>query len=484
MKRSLALVAFAVFAAACSSSPTTGKNGGAQIGNGNGHGAGSDNGNSDQGEPGEPADPNDPTEQGGGDDGGVVGGQDAGSGGSDGGGAVDGAGGGGDDGGAAKCPVAAKGWRAMASASGVNLVAFSEFIPSAARQEAVWTGHEILALGGDPSCSHYPCSPIAVAYDAAKDEWHSIAAPPAVRPSFTRWTGDRWLVVGNVPGTDTLLVVSYDPTTNAWSTFATPPLSGRAGVSVAWATTTHELLLWGGEHNISVVYGDGAALNPATGVWRPMAASPLSARADAAAAWDGTRMVIVGGGVWIPGMGDGDAFNENAVADAAAYDPVTNTWTMLPTPAFTPRMEASGVSLRAGESFVFGGDAHNTDNESGLPLWDGARMHLGASAWTPISAPPIEIPTGTDNGRYGSTMAAGDGSFFVWGGAHVDGSTPDFADGAVFDVTTGAWTTLPSGGPSPRYQAVGVWTGCDFMVYGGQSNGTAGVLQNGMLYRP
>lgn len=493
MKRSLSLLAFAVFAAACSSSPGTGKSGGAQTGAGNDHPAGHDDGGSGQGSSGQgqgddPSGTDDPTEQGGDDDGGLVGGNDAGndagSVGSDGGSATDGAEGGVDGGVGATCPAAAKGWRAMASASGVSLVALSGFVPSAARQEAVWTGHEVLALAGDASCAHYPCSPLAVAYDPAKDAWRSVAAPPAINPSYTRWTGDRWLVVGNVPGTDTLVVEAYDPTTNAWSTFATPPLSGRTAVAVAWATTTHELLLWGGGHNMSVVYSDGSALNPATGVWRPMSASPLSARADAAASWDGARMVIVGGGVWIPGKGDGDVFNENAVADGAAYDPVTNTWTALPTPAFTPRMEASAVSLRTGESFVFGGDAHNTDNESGTPLWDGARMDVGASAWTAVSPPPIDIPAGPTSGRYGSTMVAGDGAFFVWGGARVDGTMPDFADGARFDVTTGAWTKLPSGGPSSRYQAIGVWTGCDLMVYGGQANGTAGVLQSGMMYRP
>lgn len=74
----------------------------------------------------------------------------------------------------------------------------------------------------------------------------------------------------------------------------------------------------------------------------------------------------------------------------------------------------------------------------------------------------------------------------MWGGDSVQETEPFFLwfdDGASWDSRSGTWTLLPSGGPSPRTQALAVWTGCDAIVYGGSPSGRP-YGNDGMILRP
>ena len=104
------------------------------------------------------------------------------------------------------------------------------------------------------------------------------------------WTGDELLVAGgsNGPGLDQA-VVAYDPATQQWRQLADPPgyqrgtSTGAGGAPGFWTGT--ELL----------VPSAGAALDPGSDTWRPMAPSPLSPRVGGAQVWTGEVLFDWGG---------------------------------------------------------------------------------------------------------------------------------------------------------------------------------------------
>ena len=96
-----------------------------------------------------------------------------------------------------------------------------------------------------------------------------------------------------------------------------------------WTGT--ELVYWGGESEYGdQVHDDGAAFNPATGIWRTLAASPLSPRSGAAAVWTGEEVLIWGGG-------------QDAAGDGAAYDPAADEWRTIRDSPLGPRIPVGAV---------------------------------------------------------------------------------------------------------------------------------------------
>jgi N-acetylneuraminic acid mutarotase len=238
-----------------------------------------------------------------------------------------------------------------------------------------------------------------------------------------------------------------------------------------YVPATNEMIVWSGVDEDGASLSDGIAYNVGANSWRTIAASPLSARKYASAVWDGSR-VIYAFGCTSAGTVCTD------VGDAAAYDPVLDTWTMLPVPPAAKRTRtlahrtigASGAELAA----FFGGTS------GGAPTHDGL---LFDTPWTTWKTLPDPLLPGAARIEFGAWTGAS-GKLFVWGGvsAKGDGTSEYFADGAVFDPIASTWTPMPSGGPSARRAPVGVWTGCDTIVFGGAS--AAGWEATGMLYRP
>jgi hypothetical protein len=93
----------------------------------------------------------------------------------------------------------------------------------------------------------------------------------------------------------------YDPAADRWRPLAAAAApSPRVGASAVW--TGHEMLVWGGTSPTCGPSGsggpcaDGAAYDPATDTWRPIASDPAApARSGHVAAWSGTEMLIWGG---------------------------------------------------------------------------------------------------------------------------------------------------------------------------------------------
>lgn len=107
--------------------------------------------------------------------------------------------------------------------------------------------------------------------------------------------------------------------------------------------------------------GDPAVVDPVTdpetgvvrgGDWRPVADGPLSPRYDAVGTWTGDELVVVGGTsgfVCPPGADCEPPEQDTFHADAAAYDPATDTWRRLPD---APRPLAGGLAAWSGSEVV------------------------------------------------------------------------------------------------------------------------------------
>lgn len=227
----------------------------------------------------------------------------------------------------------------------------------------VWTGTEALMIGGT-----YPDGTLAGidAYNPDTSQWRTVLGGASFEGSqldfsgyLAFWTGTSLLLIGALPSgsgfelgdesafnthvidaaaidatvpwvwTGTELLVwptaaeplpqrhprAFDPVTREWRVLAESPIEPRTDAASHWTGT--EWIVWGGSRG-STAYADGAAYNPVTDTWRVLAASPLSAR-RAPAVWTGSEMIVTGGS-------NGDPNSPNALADGAAYDPLTDSW--------------------------------------------------------------------------------------------------------------------------------------------------------------
>ncbi|MBL8716393.1 MAG: hypothetical protein JNL79_10380 [Myxococcales bacterium] len=347
---------------------------------------------------------------------------------------------------------------------------------------AVWTGTEMLVFGGNPSLAD------GAGYSIASDTWRTIAAATVGRESHTAvWTGSKMIVWGGYGGgalrNDG---ASYDPVANTWTAIATTTLPARMDQTAVWTGT--EMIVWGGQTSSGGALGDGAAYNPATNSWRTIATpTSFGRRFGHRAVWAGGRMVVFGGYDYFSGFSS-PAPNTCAVktatsfcGDAAAYNPATDTWTVLtpPTPELDPRQRNAGVVLGAtgGRALFWGGEG----NTSGGSLFrsSGAFYDVAAGTWTTMVAPTETLLPGAKRASMAAWSTAD--TFFVWGGR--TGTASYSATGASYDVATSTWKALPTlNAPSARAFATTIWTGTEAVVWGG--SGSSGTLKDGKIYRP
>jgi N-acetylneuraminic acid mutarotase len=126
---------------------------------------------------------------------------------------------------------------------------------------------------------------------------------------------------------------AYDPAADRWRPIAASPIAGRDDAAAVWSG--RELLVWGGTTLTGPFFADGAAYNPANDRWRTLPRAPLTPRGSVGAVWSG-RELLIWGGIGLPGA---DASPLDRVIerrtilapedDGAAYDPATDRWRQL-----------------------------------------------------------------------------------------------------------------------------------------------------------
>jgi N-acetylneuraminic acid mutarotase len=375
------------------------------------------------------------------------------------------------------CPEAKPGWRAMAT-----YVPEPGTVPEFARYTAdgVWSGREAFFLG----TTRYRCGSTfcwrneAAAYDPATDTWRTLASPypdSERRGLFSRWTGDTWIVFGShfdrMTGNSTMDGRRYDPGTDTWTDIPAIPVPYLQEGAVEWSPVTNELIVFGGlrlkdgattptDDDSYEVTVETWAWTLATNTWRQVADSPLTPREASHAAWDGYRIIFTWGRTY-PGFPEEIA----SIPGAAAYDPVTEEWTKLEEPPVQDRMAFAETTIGSSRAGFWGGHPALGDGDFWLTLHDGAVWDGKAEEWQTITDPGLP---GTYRDSF--TTWSANGELYVSGGASLEdnGDFNHFVDGAAWSSETATWRPLPAA-PVSRQAAVAVFTGCDSIVYGGQT---------------
>jgi hypothetical protein len=363
--------------------------------------------------------------------------------------------------------------------------------PLSARTDAtaLWTGREVVVFGGtdlqaDESSSRSdssvpetalaatttsgpaasvvpvpippPTRPASVkvdgaAYDPAAGTWRTIApapVPDGYAPRSITGDGDRVTVLfGRAYGcglddpTPDPAGAWYDAGADAWSAIPASPLPYTCVPAGAWSGGK----LWVFEGTAGAVY------DPTVGTWETVA-SPSSA-GGAIGALHAMGDVVVALGAAPSGA------PEEVAPTFALFDPATRTWSDLP----APPLEVSGPSVIAGDRlFVF------DPGTSAAASWEPA-----SQTWTRLPDAPIATRTGN------ATVAVGD-RLVVWGGVEAPrrvgrpsgayGFEPGapLQGGAMFDPSTGSWTTIADSPVPGRMDAAAVGTDDELFAWGGQ----------------
>ena len=348
--------------------------------------------------------------------------------------------------------------------------------------------------------------------------WRKLPpAPLRSRQSASAvWTGREMIVWGGAwrAGNASIWLddgAAYDPAGDRWRKIAGSPLSGRSDAFIAW--TGSEVLIWGGQRRDSLSgfgdeWSDGALYDPTRNTWKPMARWPLAERFGARAVWTGKRLVVWGGASAAAGK------DPPPLADGAAYDPADNKWAKLPPAPLAGRI-APLAGPRGDAALVSWGPGELRDGKR-VPAADSALYDAGSNRWSPAAAAPappkqtwcvdasecVGVDTGSKvlfagqglawdaAGNRWSSVAPGqfadpflEGKAQAWTGSRMmfwGGGTADSpadaptatvtAAGAAYDASTDRWEALPPSPLAPRARATAVWTGREFIVWGGEAD--------------
>lgn len=228
---------------------------------------------------------------------------------------------------------------------------------------AVWTGEEVVVWGGPEQAIEGQASHGA-AYDPRAGRWRVIAGSPMGPRQWHRsvWTGEEMIVWGGTDwgvdgGVDALEGAAYNPVTDEWRPIARSGIGlGAERFVMVWSGT--EAIVWG-LHGTSEVSG---AYDPVADSWRPISTAQMTPRWEASFAWSGSEMLIWGG--YTPAV-------LGEFADGAGYDPVTDEWTVLPASVMHGRCGTEGA-WHADAFVVWGG--HHRCGGGSAALGDGARL--------------------------------------------------------------------------------------------------------------
>ncbi|MBI2392835.1 MAG: hypothetical protein HYV09_24835 [Deltaproteobacteria bacterium] len=331
-----------------------------------------------------------------------------------------------------------------------------------------WTGSQMVIVGGETSTGY---ALDAASYEYATDTWKALPGLPsgmeARRSASAVWTGSEVVVWGGLTPMDYVGDgATFDPVTNTWKKIAASPLAARGQHGAVWATTTKQILVWGGRGKCTgIVCDDGAAYDPATDTWSMLPAAPLTPRDEHFVAWTGSELLVWGGNA-------GDTFYR----DGARYNPSTKAWTKLPDPPTTITGHLGMVTVFVGGEFYVWGGENKIDTTN-----NGARYVFSSNAWNTLALPVSTLlkPRSLAHGWFGN------GQLFVWAGSESLGTSGavTVSGGAAYSPTSDAWLAVDnSGQPSARVFADVVWTGRAAIVWGGQAPGA--FLGDGAAFIP
>ena len=221
---------------------------------------------------------------------------------------------------------------------------------------AVWTGSEMIVWGGYLGRIGYNGSDLNTGgrYNPSTNSWTVISTTnaPSGRENHTVvWTGDEMIVWGGF--NDILGSLNtggrYDPISDGWiATSTTSAPSARGAHTAVW--TGSRMIVWGGGDNT------GGRYNPGTDSWTPTSTTNApSGRGSHTAVWTGTQMIIWGGEY-------DDGFFLHGLNTGGRYNPISDSWTATST-TNAPSARANHAAVWTGsEMIIWGGIDPDSDN--------------------------------------------------------------------------------------------------------------------------
>jgi hypothetical protein len=339
---------------------------------------------------------------------------------------------------------------------------------------ATWTGREMVIWGGISDFDAEP-STDGAAYDPAGGTWRKVPGAPITARYEARsyWTGQEMVIFGGASAEGDTLAdgAAWNPATNTWRAIPASPLGPRDGAVEVWAGD--RLVIWSGntvappeasEDFLPEVKGDGAAYVPATNRWVAIGPAPIPPRSAAQAAWTGSRLIISGGegaedarsdgaaldpitGAWSPiaarpeadscsgGMACTGVWTGTVVlfpASAQAYDPAADRWSVIAAAPGRAAPAPGEPAVWTGRQLLAWGVPGVDDDPSAddaADTGDGPVPAVGAS-YDPVSDRWETIPTGPLASRVFHTAVWTGDAMLIWGG--TDNDEKILADGAAY----------------------------------------------------
>ena len=160
--------------------------------------------------------------------------------------------------------------------------------------------------------------------------------------------------------------------------------------------------------------------------------------------------------------------------DGGLYDPYKDRWrAMTEEGAPSPRWAHAAVWTGT-EMLVWGGRSNFAAQDHKN---DGALYNPTTNTWRAISTQGAPTPRSQMAAVWTGT------EFMVWGGVGDGGECP--ASGGSYNPQTDSWTSLAmDGAPEGRAEPACVWTGSEFIVWGGLLQGGTRSAGTGGIYNP
>jgi len=390
-------------------------------------------------------------------------------------------------------------------------------IESAAGLGGFGSAGESSAAGGKgvPGGCSVVCNTKRVCIDnACSGGWVPMAAPPALLVARSKAAsvamGKSVFIWGGVNAEGMALNngAIYEPVSDSWTYLPPDPgsPSPRIMATAVWTgEASNKVIVFGGTDAAGgMIFKDGAVYDVRENSWSMLPSSPATGKRSAPFGyWDGTRAVFYGGQnamlltvpaadrfdlkTWSTSTNNGDpgqlgfpaiAFDGSVMYlqggvigstrqdKVFAYTSSTDTWASLPK---GPSTRTGAFGAWDGSHFVVWGG----QSDEGL-LADGKT--LSGSEWSDMKAPSTLGARRIGFRRSGWAFQVKPGEVAIVGGqTSISGSSDTLAtDGAIYAVQSGQWTAIASWPSGETHEhGVGVWTGEEFVVWGGRTQNVA-----------
>lgn len=310
----------------------------------------------------------------------------------------------------------------------------------------VWTGEEVLALGGEVGDTCPPAAdcttPNASATDGAALDlesrtWRPIAEAPLEIPAHSphALVGDQLFVIAH----RTLL--GYDVVEDRWDTVLAPVN--------AWydlASDGDRLVLVSGSDEQGV--RRDLVHTPATGAWSRLSDDPLGPSYDRALV--ATRHgLLLSAKDLVPSPGAG---SEPSYVEAALLDRATGRWrTFGPSDRLGGGWVALGDRVVAARLGTSDGGGSSPGGDYGREIPEGGRLDLVTGAWSDLPHAPPEASGGWPVDAAGTRWIA--------------------AGGYLYDDARATWVRVPRPDGSAEGPGPAVWADDTLVVVTGMSRG-------------